>query len=317
MVPLLLKPILVDELWGGERLYSEFSVCAEAQRVASAYMLSDMRNLKITVKTGEFAGKTLHSVIKQMGISALGSKGRDLKYVPFNVKLLDVKERLSVQVCPDDEYALSHDGAKSGVKLWYIVDCNEDSQLVYGFKYPTDPAEVEHRINNGSLSEICNTITPKKGDIYLINTGTVHTAGKGLIIAEIRFGTDLSYRLTDYGRTTANGRPRTVRMRDAMNVLNTSPTAVPEVNPDTTLFPFGTVKTVAKTEDFTTELLCLNGNAGLCEAESFTSMLVTEGEAIMSYVGGTMRIKKGDSVFLPANVRVIISGRADILCTRL
>ena len=317
MVTLLLKPILVDELWGGERLCSEYSVAKEPQRVAAAYMLSDMRGFKSTVKAGEYAGKTLHNAIKQMGVAALGSKGKDKKFVPLNVKLLDVKERLSVQVCPDDEYALSHDGMKSGVKLWYIVDCDENSRLVYGFRYPTDSGEIEHRIHNGSLSEICNTITPKKGDIYLIKSGTVHTAGKGLVIAEIRGMTDLTYRLTDYGRTGTNGRPRTVRTKDALNVLNTSPTAVPKINPDTTLFPFGTVKTVAKTEEFITEQLCLNGNAGLCEQDSFMSMLVTSGEAIMSYVGGNMRIKKGDSVFLPAGVRIIISGRADILCTRL
>ncbi len=318
MVPLLIKPILIDELWGGTRLNSEFfGFDEEPQKIAAAYMLSDMRGFKSIVKSGQFAGQSLHAVIKQMGVSALGNRGKNHKFVPLTVKLLDVSERLSVQVCPDDEYALTHDGTKSSSKLWYIADCTEESRLVYGFRYPTDKNEIQQRIQSGTLFEICNSITPKKGDVYLITPGTVHTAGKGLVIAEIRGGSDVSYRLTDYGRTASGGKPRLVRTKDALEVINTDPVSIPEKAHDIMLFPFGTVQNLAHTDEFITDLLSLNGNAGLCEKESFMSLLMTSGEAIISYVGGVMSIKKGDSVFLPANVRVIISGKGDILCTHL
>lgn len=315
MVPLLLKPILVDEVWGSMRLGSEFFELGEPERISTAYMLSELRGFKTFVKSGNYAGLSLRNAIKKMGVSALGQKAIDKKIIPLTIKLIDASEQMPVQVCPDDEYALSHDGVKSGDKLWYIVDADENSRLVYGFKYPTDTNEIADRLHNGSLSEICNTVVPKKGDVYLIKSGMVHTAARGVIIAEIRGESNLSYPLTE-GKSSG-ARQKTLRTKDAMNVINTSPTAVYKDNSDLTLFPFGTVKTVVKTDEFTTELLCLNGNAGLCEDDCFMSLLVTSGEAVMSYVGGNMRIKKGDSVFLPANVRVIISGRADILCTKI
>ena len=160
--------------------------------------------------------------------------------------------------------------------------------------------------------------TVKKGDVFFIEAGTMHAIGKGILIAEVQQNSNTTYRVSDYGRLGADGKPRQLHIKQAVAVTKTQKPTRPygDVG-DVTLYPFGTVRELAKCDYFTTELINLDGNVGIYDDESFLSLLVIDGEVLLSYTGGMMKLKKGDSVFIPAMLKTRLTGTAEIIYTHM
>ena len=318
MYPLLLKAPIKDFLWGGRRLLDEYGFTADCEKAAEAWVLSCHKNGENIVKNGEFSGKTLSEVLEIWGEKGIGKNAAAFPYFPILIKLIDAKDRLSIQVHPDDAYALKNEGEYGKTEMWYVVDCEEDSKLVYGFNRHISKDEFERRIRDNTITSVCNVVPVKKGDVFFIEAGTLHAIGKGILIAEIQQNSNTTYRVSDYGRLGADGKPRPLHIEKALDVTETAP---PKRNygdvGELTLYPFGVSRNLAKCDLFTTDLLTLNGAAGLYEKDSFISVLVLSGEANLSYPLGNMKVKKGDSVLIPANMRVILSGAAEVICTHL
>ncbi|MBQ8740045.1 MAG: class I mannose-6-phosphate isomerase [Clostridia bacterium] len=318
MYPLLLKAPLKDYLWGGRRLIDEFGFEADSEKAAEAWMLSCHKDGSSVVRNGALAGLSLQEALEIWGKEALGEKAASFTYFPILIKLIDAKDRLSVQVHPDDEYAMSNEGEYGKTEMWYVVDCDEGAQLIYGFNQDISQGEFLERINNNNLSPVCNYVPVKKGDVFFIEAGTMHAIGKGILIAEVQQNSNTTYRVSDYGRLGADGKPRQLHIKQAVEVTRTEkPTRAYGNVGDVTLYPFGTVRELAKCEYFTTELIKLDGNVGVYDNDSFISLLILDGETTLSYTGGMMRLKKGDSVFLPAGLKVRLCGTAEILYSHL
>lgn len=318
MYPLLLKAPIKDYLWGGTRLIDEYGFETDKDKAAEAWMLSCHKDGNSVVKNGECSGKTLQEVLDEWGKEALGAKAASFTYFPILIKLIDAKDRLSVQVHPDDEYALAHEGEYGKTEMWYVVDCDEGAQLIYGFNQDISQGEFLERINNNNLSPVCNYVPVKKGDVFFIEAGTMHAIGKGILIAEVQQNSNTTYRVSDYGRLGADGKPRQLHIKQAVAVTKTQKPTRPygDVG-DVTLYPFGTVRELAKCDYFTTELINLDGNVGIYDDESFLSLLVIDGEVLLSYTGGMMKLKKGDSVFIPAMLKTRLTGTAEIIYTHM
>lgn len=318
MYPLLLKAPLKDYLWGGTRLKDEFGFETEKEKAAEAWVLSCHKDGNSIVRNGEFSGQTLQEVINLWGKDALGKKADSFTYFPILIKLIDAKDRLSVQVHPDDEYALKNEGEYGKTEMWYVVDCDEGAQLIYGFNQNISQGEFLERISNNNLSPVLNYVPVKKGDVFFIEAGTLHAIGKGILIAEVQQNSNTTYRVSDYGRLGADGKPRKLHIKQALEVTKTKKPDIPYGNVgDVTLYPFGTVRELAKCEYFTTELINLDGNVGIYDNDSFISLLVLDGEVAISYPGGMMRLKKGDSVFIPAGLKIRLTGAAEIIYTHM
>lgn len=318
MYPLLLKAPLKDYLWGGTRLKDEFGFETEKEKAAEAWVLSCHKDGNSIVRNGEFSGQTLQEVINLWGKDALGKKADSFTYFPILIKLIDAKDRLSVQVHPDDEYALKNEGEYGKTEMWYVVDCDEGAQLIYGFSQNISQGEFLERISNNNLSPVLNYVPVKKGDVFFIEAGTLHAIGKGILIAEVQQNSNTTYRVSDYGRLGADGKPRKLHIKQALEVTKTKKPDIPYGNVgDVTLYPFGTVRELAKCEYFTTELINLDGNVGIYDNDSFISLLVLDGEVAISYPGGMMRLKKGDSVFIPAGLKIRLTGAAEIIYTHM
>ena len=133
MYPLLLKAPIKDNIWGGTRLKTEFGFETEKEIAAEGWMLSCHKDGTNTVLNGEFAGKTLTEVLEIWGKEALGKNAERFTYFPLLIKLIDAKDKLSVQVLPDDSYALENEGEYGKTEMWYVVDCDEGASLIYGF----------------------------------------------------------------------------------------------------------------------------------------------------------------------------------------
>ncbi len=316
--PLLLSSPVSEHLWGGERLVSDFGLGSDDMKHAGeAWLLSCNKHAENTVKNGVFAGLNLSEAVSKMGINVLGENVLKFPYFPISVKLIDAKDRLSVKVHPDNEYALAQEGQHGKTKMWYVVDCEEDTNIIYGLKHEINRDELERRIRTNSLNEICNFVKVKKGDVFYIKPGTIYAAGKGILLAEVEQNTNLAYRISDYGRLGADGKPRPLHISKALDVINRKRMQRNDLEPDITIYPFGIVKTLSQCEYFTVEHLTLKGKAGLMEEKSFLSAVLLDGEAVLSYLGGSMRLKKGDSIFVPAKCRITLMGEADIICTHI
>ena len=128
---------------------------------------------------------------------------------------------MSVQIHPDDEYALENEGEYGKNEMWYVVDSEPGSYLYCGLKKNTDKEEIERRIADNTITDILNKIEVKKGDVVMVKAGTIHAIGAGIIICEIQQNSNCTYRMYDYDRRDKYGNPRELHVKKALDVVDT------------------------------------------------------------------------------------------------
>jgi len=316
MYPLLLKAPLKDYLWGGNRLREEFGFESEKDKIAEAWMLSCHKDGQSVVVNGKLKGKTLSEAIEIFGNDCLGEKSKAFPYFPLLIKLIDAKDRLSIQVHPDDEYALKNEGEFGKTEMWYIVDCEKDAKLIYGLNKEVTSEELNEKIENDTITDICNFVPVKKGDVFFIPAGTLHAIGKGILIAEIQQNSNTTYRVSDYGRLGADGKPRQLHKKQASEVIDKKP-GKSEAKKNTSITSFGTLTELATCKFFTANLINLDGSTTIRNEKSFVSILVLSGECELSYGKEKLKLQKGSSVFVPADFGFKISGKAEIIISNI
>lgn len=298
MRPIKLTPALKDYLWGGNRLKTEFKMESNLDKIAEAWVLSCRPDGPSTAD-----GVPLCEIIEELGEECLGTKGADFPFFPILIKLIDAQKPLSIQVHPSDEYALKEENQFGKTEMWYIVDCDEGASLYYGFSREIGREEFAERIKNNTLLEVLNRVPVKKGDCFFIDSGTIHAIGEGILIAEIQQNSNCTYRVYDYGRVGADGKPRELHVEKALAVTKTTP---PE-------YAFGAPQddTLASCKYFTVVRHKINGEKTLSVgSDSFAAYLCTEGEAELDGV----HLAKGECAFVPAYYGELkISGNAEFL----
>lgn len=314
MYPLILKAPLKDYIWGGKRLKDEYGFETDLDKVAEAWVLSSRSDGDATVLNGEFSGKNLSEVLSLWGDDAIGKNAAKFEYFPLLIKLIDACDRLSVQVHPDDEYAMRVENEFGKTEMWYVVDCDEGAKLIYGFTHEISKDEFKRRIEDNTLEEVCNFVPVKKGDVFFIEAGTLHAIGKGILIAEVQQNSNTTYRVSDYGRLGADGKPRPLHVEKALDVTKTvAPTReygnVGEIRKE----DGATIRELAKCELFSAELISLDGKTETGNDDSFVSLVVLNSEATLEWNGEHIGLDKGSSVFLPAGIKASINGNAEIL----
>ena len=306
--PLLLKPVIKDYIWGGTRLKTEFGFETDKDIAAGGWMLSCHKDGTNTVLNGVYEGKPLDEVLTLWGLK---------DKFPILIKLIDAKDRLSVQVHPDNKYALENEGEFGKTEMWYVVDCEDGAQLIYGFKYKISKDEFEKRIKDNTLDEVMNYVPVKKGDVFFIKSGTLHAIGKGILIAEIQQNSNTTYRVSDYGRLGADGKPRELHIQKAVDVTLTDKPTVPygDVG-ETNNYEYGTERQLAACEYFKTAKLDLEGEREINTENGFVSLLVLSGEINVKYDSGVVKAQKGGSIFIPQGLKVLLSGRAEVIYSK-
>ncbi len=318
MYPLLLKPPVKDYLWGGNRLITEFGLEADTAIAAEGWMLSCHKDGSNTVLNGEFAGKPLPEVLAVWGDEALGKRAEAFPYFPILIKLIDAKQKLSVQVHPSDEYALKHEGEFGKTEMWYVVDCVDGAELLYGFSKDISTEEFKRRMSDNTLTEVCNSVPVHKGDVFFIDAGTLHAIGEGILIAEVQQNSNTTYRISDYGRLGADGKPRELHIDKALAVTETKVPSMPygQIGAVTAVGA-STVRELASCRFFTAKVLELRESFSIFEEETFVSLVVLDGTATLTFGNEKLTVGKGESVFIPANLAVSLDGTASILMSSL
>ena len=287
-----------DYIWGGTRLRDEYGKKSDADKVAESWELSCHKDGKSVIENGEYAGRTLDEYIEKEGKKVLGKNCERFEYFPILIKLIDAKDNLSVQVHPDNEYALRVEGEYGKTEMWYIVDCEEGAELLYGFKHEISREEFADRIKNNTLLEVTNNVPVHKGDVFFIESGTLHAIGKGILIAEIQQNSNTTYRIYDYGRVGNDGKPRELHIAKACEVTKLVPPTRPAKPQGEKLDKGGYSETLlASSEYFNVNKLDVQSAAQLEATDaSFNSILVLSG----SFKLGDLILGKGDSCFIPA-----------------
>lgn len=324
---LKLQPAFKDYLWGGHRLVDEYGKKYDGDILAESWELSCHPDGPSTIANGPYAGKTLEEYIEKEGKEVLGTHCRRFKEFPILIKFIDAKQDLSVQVHPDNRYALKNEGQYGKTEMWYVMDAGKDAFLYYGFKKEISKEEFAERIERDTLLEVLNAVPVQKGDILFIESGTIHAIGKDILIAEIQQNSNLTYRVYDYGRVGKDGKKRDLHIEKALAVTN----RVPLVKSRNS-YPH-----VADCDYFTVDKLNLDGRMmqrmeGCVSEESFVSILVLDGEGTVycdsDGIGRTedetkdnetrVSYRKGDSLFLPAGTgKYVIEGTCDALITTI
>ena len=314
LYPMKLTAPCKDYIWGGNRLRKEYGKISDADKIAESWELSCHKDGESVIANGEFAGITLTAFIEKVGREVLGENCRRFEYFPILIKLIDAKDNLSVQVHPNNEYAQRVEGEYGKTEMWYIVDCDPGAELLYGFKHDITKEEFERRIKDNTLLEVTNSVEVHKGDVFFIESGTLHAIGKGILIAEIQQNSNTTYRIYDYGRVGADGKPRQLHIDKAVEVTKLTPPKYPyKPMGDEEVKDGYTEQLLSKCEYFRVKKLSVSEKATLeAGSDSFNSMLVLDGEGEL----GGIKLKKGDSCFIPSGYgKYEFVGKAEIIVT--
>ena len=316
--PLRLKPAGKGYLWGGERLKKEYNKSElEVSPLAESWECSVHPDGLSVVSSGEYKGSTLKELL-ELNPEYLGSKSKDM---PILIKFIDAAADLSIQVHPDDAYARAYEGDNGKTEFWYVLDAEEDAELIYGFEHPMDRDRLWEAIDEGRLENMVHHIPVHKGDVFFVHPGTVHAIGKGIVIVEVQESSNLTYRLYDYNRKDKNGKKRPLHFDKAVDVLDMSPVRIIRQPQRMVKYYFGCARELlCRCEYFEVEriqvtkgfsfsvldtsfqvLLCIDGNGGLETDES----------------NKPVRFDKGACLFLPASLgRCHVIGECTLLKVR-
>jgi len=313
MAIIKLTSVCKDYIWGGNKLREEYHKGGtEGKCVAESWELSCHVAGESVISEGEFAGRTLQEYISWEGKKVLGKNCMRFTNFPILIKFIDAKENLSIQVHPNDEYALNKEGEYGKTEMWYVVDCEEDAFLYYGFSKAISKEEFAKRIEEDTLLEVLNKVPVKKGDAFFIEAGTIHAIGKGIVIAEIQQNSNLTYRVYDYGRVGADGKKRDLHIEKALEVTDREPKICQK-----SFEPH-----LGECNYFTVDKLTLDGRfmkkmEGFVDESSFLHILVLNGKGTITKEQ-TVSFEKGDSILITASTgEYEISGECEALLTTI
>jgi len=222
--PLIFEPVFKDYIWGGRNLERLFDRSLPAGIVAESWEIAGHEDGTTKVKNGLFAGLPLTAVQDKLGLDLIGTNNtwaNERDKFPLLVKLLDANKPLSVQVHPDDAYALSHEGNELGkTEMWVVLEATPDAALILGLQPNTSSEQFRQAINDGNLEQFLHRLPIAAGDAVCVPAGTVHAILEGAVIAEIQQNSNTTYRVYDWNRVGTDGNPRPVHIDKAIDVIN-------------------------------------------------------------------------------------------------
>ncbi len=323
MFPVLLKPAIKSYFWGGTRLKKDFAIDSDDTVLAEAWMLSCHPDGQSIIRNGPHRGRTLAEALRSEPGSVLGTNNATLRDFPILIKLIDTANDLSIQVHPDEDYALDKEGVFAKTELWYVLDAREDAYLYCGFSRDITREEMQKRIAENTITEVLCRVRATAGDVLLIEAGTIHSIGAGILLAEIQQNSNTTYRVYDYDRTDPSGNKRDLHIKEALEVTHRTQAARPVTKPAMVQTTGYGIARLASCPYFKVDLISVDTKADLfCGEESFVSLVFIEGEGriVIEDPGfgenGALNAEKGDSMFIPAGTGAYrILGKCKVLRT--
>lgn len=213
------EPIYQERVWGGRVLESAFSrTLPPSSPIGESWEIVDRPEAQSVVRSGNFAGKTLRSLIESHGAELMGPAWKPSRPFPILVKWLDCRERLSLQVHPPAKVAAELKGEPK-TENWYIAHSTADAHLLVGLKRGVTREQFENAISAGTLENCIHHFRVAAGDSILVHSGQVHAIDAGNLILEIQQNSDTTYRVYDWGRVGLDGRPRQLHIEQSLRSI--------------------------------------------------------------------------------------------------
>ncbi|EJP27338.1 mannose-6-phosphate isomerase, class I [Streptococcus anginosus] len=294
--PLFLQSVMQEKIWGGTKLRDEFGYEIPSDKVGEYWAISAHPHGVSTIKNGRFAGT---------GLDQLYAEHRELfgnssePVFPLLTKILDANDWLSVQVHPDDHYAMEHEGELGKTECWYVIAAEEGAEIIYGHNAKSRE-ELRQQIEKKEWDKLLTKVPVKAGDFFYVPSGTMHAIGSGILILETQQSSDTTYRVYDFDRKDAKGNLRELHLEKSIDVLNIGA-------------PANSRPVTLKADDLTSTLLVasdffavykweVSGKVDIEKTAAYLLVSVLAGRGVLTVDGETYPIAKGDHFILPSDV---------------
>lgn len=307
--PYLFAPVFKEKIWGGQALASRLGKAIDPRAaIGESWEISGFDNDLTRVISPAAHGATIPELLRDFGGNLLGERLCADSF-PLLYKYIDANDKLSVQVHPNDSQAQANGWGRYGkTESWYVVDAQPGAQLIMGFKKGVRIDDVRRGIEDSTLEALLNYIDVRAGDVLYIPAGTVHAILAGVLLYEVQQSSDTTLRLYDWGRLDAGGKPRRLHVGESLEVLDTAyheQHKIPPVVCDD-YAPCNHTYRVACDYFALEEFSFVKAHAiELAPRRSFRAAAFLDGEGELSWPGGRMQVKRGDSVLVPANVHAL------------
>jgi mannose-6-phosphate isomerase len=304
LYPLKLNPIYKEKIWGGANLKTVLGKNIPSDRIGESWEISDHDEDTSTIANGPLAGKSLHDIFTGQPVELMGERlaSRYPERFPVLIKFIDAKDKLSVQVHPDDEYASLHErGSYGKSEAWYIVHAEPGAFIIAGLERKMTRQEFEEALKSGKVEECVHKLPVKSGDFIYIPAGRIHAIMPGILINEIQQNSDITYRVYDWNRTDDAGKPRELHVRQSLETINFRDAKVQVGKP---VAEYSDRTILVENAFFTIEKLYVRKTQGVKTTldNSFHAYTVIRGKGEVLGSGMSLVVEKGESFLVPYSV---------------
>ncbi|MEO5717063.1 MAG: type I phosphomannose isomerase catalytic subunit [Chthoniobacterales bacterium] len=286
--PLVFEPLFMERVWGGRRLESLFGKrLPEGKMIGESWEMVDRPEAQSVVRQGPWSGQTLHELWLHHRAEIFGHGLPDAPRFPILAKLLDAREKLSLQVHPPAAVADSL-GGQCKSELWYFAAADEGAEIFAGLRSGVERSQFEQAIKDDKVTELVPCFRVKTGDSFFVPSGRLHAIGGGNLIVEIQENSDTTYRVYDWARSDAGGKPRSLHREQAMRSIDFSDQEPAFVRPEGEL--------LLRCPQFTVEKWEMQGPRPANDGPFFALFFCLSGAA---RIAGT-KIAAGDFFLVPA-----------------
>lgn len=312
--PLKFEKIFVEKIWGGRAFEETLHMSLPEDKLyGEAWELSALSQGTSRVAEGVYQGRTLNELVEEFSEEILGKSvvARYGKTFPLLIKYLDINDKLSVQVHPDDRYAMEHEKSFGKAECWYIMKASSDAKLIYGLQSGVSREQFMQKASEGAFEGLFQEVSVKTGDFIYIEPGTVHATLSGsILIAEIQQSSDVTYRIYDFEREDAQGKKRPLHLIQAGEVIafndHSSEREILSTNEKTQ-------QQLLSTEYFNVEKCWVSGEREVSACESFQILSSLSGNATITCEGERVSFCVGETLLIPANCSFQVEGELSFL----
>lgn len=314
LYPFKFQAQLFHKIWGGHSIEKWYDyVPADYENVGEAWVMSDVEKYPTEVSNGAHAGDSLQDLLEVYMDELVGEKVYDVfgNHFPLLLKFIDATDDLSIQVHPDDDYALENEKSLGKTEMWYVLPSKGDAAIYLGWNQQMNVSLIHAAIADGTLSEYLRGYKVHKGDVAYIPAGTVHAMRRNTIVAEIQENSDITYRLYDYNRIGNDGKKRPLKLDKALQVMDFNPDNEASYAP--TMPRIDGVVNLKKTPYFTANLLSPTRPVQRDYAllDSFVAYMCVEGQCEVTALDcetedKSVSMRMGEAVLIPATLNDIL-----------
>jgi len=308
LTPLKFQPLFKYRIWGGNKLKTVLNKDYDSESIGESWEISDVPNDETVVADGSLKGYTLKQLIKEFKGEFLGESVYKQfgEAFPLLIKFIDAKTPLSIQVHPNNEYAKTHHNSFGKNEMWYIMQADQDANIIVGFEKEIDKTQFKQHLEDKSVLNVMHHENVKKGDAFYIPTGRIHAIGAGVMLAEIQQTSDVTYRVYDYDRVDkTTGKTRELHTEQATEVLDFNVESSYKTDYQKEL---NTSNKLIYSPYFKSNFLPIKGEVkkDYSNVDSFVIYMCVSGQAVIQYQQKDYTINTGETILLPASVNDVM-----------